>query len=78
MSIHYPLSSSSIMLSAQTVSRLADALKEEVIEEIYQSERYNEVMQELIGEAMEKKLGKCDEDLFFEIGMCLMDRIELK
>ena len=53
------------MLSAQTVSRLADALKEEVIEEIYQSERYNEVMQELIGEAMEKKLGKCDEDLFF-------------
>jgi len=73
---HY--SSPTMPLSATTVSRLADALKEDIIEEIYMNEKYVDVMQELIGQAIEKKLGNCDQDLFFDLGMVLLDRIELK
>ena len=65
-------------LSATTVSRLADALKEDIIEEIYMNEKYVDVMQELIADAIDKKLGTCDQDLFFDLGMVLLDRIELK
>jgi len=65
-------------LSNTTVSKLADVLKADIIDEIYNSEKYFDMMTELVGEALEKKLGKCDEMLFFDIGLCLMDRIELK
>ena len=65
-------------LSATTVSRLADALKEDIIEEIYMNEKYCDVMQELIADAIDKKLGTCDQDLFYDLGMVLLDRIELK
>ena len=65
-------------LSAKCVSRMADALKEEIIEHIYMSEKYSYVMHELISDALGSKLGEIDEDLFFELGWCIMDRIELK
>tara|TARA_B100000579_G_C22148644_1_gene539904 strand:+ start:297 stop:536 length:240 start_codon:yes stop_codon:yes gene_type:complete len=65
-------------LSESTVSKLADVIKPDIVQEIYDSEKYYDFMTELIGEALEKKLGKCDQDLFFDLGMCLMDRIELK
>ena len=39
---HY--SSPTMPLSATTVSRLADALKEDIIEEIYMNEKYVDVM----------------------------------
>ena len=66
------------MLSNTTISKLADALQPEIIDEIYNNEKYFDKMTELIGEALEKKLRKCDEMLFFDIGMILIDRIELK
>ena len=65
-------------LSNTTVSKLADVIKPDIIDEIYNSEKYFDMMTELVGEALERKLGKCDETLFFDLGMCLMDRIELK
>ena len=65
-------------LSAKCVSQMADALKEEIIEHIYMSEKYNEVMHDLVSEALDSKLGEIDEDLYFELGMCIMDRTELK
>ena len=65
-------------LSESTVSKLADVIKPDIVQEIYESDKYYDFMTELIGEALEKKLGKCDQDLFFDLGMCLMDRIELK
>ena len=64
-------------LSESTVSKLADVIKPDIVQEIYESDKYYDFMTELIGEALEKKLGKCDQDLFFDLGMCLMDRIEL-
>lgn len=65
-------------LSAQCVSKMADALKKEIIEHIYMSEEYNTVMHDLVSEALYSKLGMVDEDLRFELGMCIIDRLELK
>ena len=65
-------------LSNKTVSKLADVIKPDIVEEIYNSEKYYDMMTDLISDALEKKLGNCDQDLFLELGMCLMDRIELK
>ena len=65
-------------LSAKCVSRMADALKEEIIEHIYMSEKYSDLMHDLVADALYSKLGMVDEDLRFELGMCIIDRLELK
>jgi len=65
-------------LSTTTTSKIADALKPEVIDYIYAHEKYAEVMQELIVEAIDAKMGEMDEDLMFDLGMLIFDRIELK
>ena len=65
-------------LSTTTTSKIADALKSEVIDYIYAHEKYAEVMQELIVEAIDAKMGEMDEDLMFDLGMLIFDRIELK
>ena len=65
-------------LSNQTIINLASALVPEVIDYIYQDERWCEFMQELVPDALQEKLGEVDEDLKFELAMCIMDRICLK
>ena len=65
-------------LSNQTISNLASALVPEVIDYIYQDERWCEFMQEVIPDALQDKLGEVDEDLKFDLAMCIMDRICLK
>ena len=65
-------------LSPKTVSKIADALKPEVIECIYMSEKFTECMQQLVMDAIDDKMGKMDDDLMFDLGMLLFERIELK
>ena len=65
-------------LSSKTISDLASALVPEVIDYIYQDERWCEFMQEVIPDALQDKLGEVDEDLKFDLAMCIMDRICLK
>ena len=65
-------------LSNQTISNLADALVPEVIDYIYQDERWCEFMQEVVPDALKEKLGEIDEELQFDLAMCIMDRICLK
>jgi hypothetical protein len=65
-------------LSNQTVSKLADALVPEVIDYIYEDERWVELMHEIIPDAIQSKLGDVDEDLRFELALCIMDRIVMK
>jgi len=65
-------------LSEQTISNLASALVPEVIDYIYEDQRWCEFMHEVIPDALQDKLGKVDEDLKFELAMCIMDRIGLK
>ena len=65
-------------LSSKTISDLASALVPEVIDYIYQDERWCEFMQEVVIDALQDKLGEVDEDLKFDLAMCIMDRICLK
>jgi hypothetical protein len=65
-------------LSETTVSRIVDALKDDIIEHIYANEKYNEVMRQCVEEALDAKMGEMDEDLYFDLAMCLYERIELK
>ena len=65
-------------LSNQTISNLASALVPEVIDYIYEDQRWCEFMHEVIPDALKDKLGEIDEDLKFELAMCIMDRISLK
>ena len=50
----------------------------EVIDYIYQDERWCEFMHEVIPDALQDKLGQIDEELKFELAMCIMDRICFK
>jgi hypothetical protein len=65
-------------LSNQTISNLADALVPEVIDYIYLDERWCEFMQQVVPDALKEKLGEVDEELQFDLAMCIMDRITLK
>ena len=65
-------------LSEQTISNLASALVPEVIDYIYEDQRWCEFMHEVIPDALQDKLGEIDEDLKFELAMCIMDRICFK
>jgi hypothetical protein len=65
-------------LSNQTVLKLADALVPEVIDHIYQDERWVEFLQEIIPDAVTSKIGGLDDELLFELSMVIMDRIVLK
>jgi hypothetical protein len=65
-------------LSNQTISNLAAALVPEVIDYIYLDERWCEFMQQVVPDALREKLGEVDEELQFDLAMCIMDRITLK
>ena len=65
-------------LSETTVSKLADAIKDEIIEHIYENDKFFDLMHELIAEALDAKMGEMDEDLYYELGLHLFDRIDLK
>ena len=65
-------------LSTTTISQIADALKPEVIEYIYSDEKYVEFMQEMIICSIDAKMGEMEDDLLYDLGMLILDRIELK
>lgn len=67
-----------MQLSTQSVSKIADALKPAVIDYIYADEGFVEYMQTAVVEAIRNTMGDMDEDLLFELGMLIFDRIELK
>ena len=47
-------------LSPKTISKIADALKPEIINHIYGHERYAQFMQEMITNAIDIKMGEMD------------------
>jgi hypothetical protein len=65
-------------LSHQTINKLASELVPEVIDYIYQDERWCEFMHEVIPDALQEQLGEIDEELKFELAICIMDRICFK
>lgn len=65
-------------LSVQTTKNLSIALTPEVIDYIFEDERWIDFLHEIIPDAVQSKLGDVDEDLKFDISMCIMDNIVLK
>lgn len=65
-------------LSHSSISKIADALKPAVIDYVYDDPEFAEYMHGAIIEGIKKVMGDMDEDLLFEIGMLVFDRIELK
>jgi hypothetical protein len=64
-------------LSNTSVSKIADALKPAVLNYIYEDPEYAEYMQTAVIEGIRSAMGDMDDDLLFEIGMLVFDRIEL-
>ena len=67
-----------MQLSTQSVSKIADALKPAVINYIYNDDGFVEYMQTAIVDGIRETMGNMDDDLLFELGMLIFDRIELK
>lgn len=67
-----------MQLSDTSISKIADALKPAVINYIEMDEGFVEYMQTAILEGIRATMGDMDEDLLFELGMLIFDRIELK
>jgi hypothetical protein len=65
-------------LSAETTSKLADALVPEVVDYIFEDQRWVDFMHEIVPDAIQNKLGDVDEDLKFDLAMIIMDRIVIK
>ena len=65
-------------LSNSTIKNLSIALTSDVIDDIFQDERYIELMMELVPEFVAKNLQSEDYDLVTEIAVCIMDNIALK
>ena len=65
-------------LATTSVTKIADALKPAVIDYIYEDEGFTEHMQTAVVEGIRNAMGDMDEDLLFELGMLIFDRIELK
>lgn len=67
-----------MQLSDASISKIADALKPAVIDYVSMDEGFIETLQTAIIDGIRDTMGEMDEDLLFEIGMLIFDRIELK
>jgi hypothetical protein len=65
-------------LSNKTTRKLGIALTSEVIDYIYQDERWINFMHEIIHDAMQEKIGNLNEDLLFELSLIVMENIHMK
>jgi hypothetical protein len=65
-------------LSNSSITKIADALKPAIMDYIYEDEKFTQYMQDAVTEGIRSVMGDMDEDLLFEIGMLIFDRIELK
>ena len=65
------------MLSDKTIKLLADTLAPKVIERIYQSEEFITFLHEQIPAAIDAEAGEMDDALFFDLAMCVMDKVRL-
>jgi hypothetical protein len=67
-----------MQLSDTSISKIADALKPAVIDYVTMDEGFIETLQTAIVDGIRDTMGEMDEDLLFEIGMLIFDRIDLK
>jgi len=65
-------------LSHSSVTKIADAIKPAIIEYLISDDNVTQALQDGVAEGIREVMGDMDEDLFFEIGMLVFDRIEFK
>ena len=65
-------------LSHSSVTKIADAIKPAIIEYLIADDRVTQALQDGVAEGIREVMGDMDDDLFFEIGMLVFDRIEFK
>jgi len=66
------------MLSNKAYKMLADVLAPRLANELQSSERFVEFMHEMIPVLIEQELGEMDEEVLFELSLCVMDRMYIK
>ena len=65
-------------LSHSSVTQIADAIKPTIIEYLISDDNVTQALQDGVAEGIREVMGDMDDDLFFEIGMLVFDRIEFK
>jgi len=65
-------------LSHSSVTQIADAIKPAIIEYLISDDNVTQALQDGVAEGIREIMGDMDDDLFFEIGMLVFDRIEFK
>ena len=64
-------------LSTKTLQLLAKTLAPTIAEKIMQSEEFADFLHTMIPVQVDEELGECEDDLHFDLSMCVMDRIIL-
>ena len=65
-------------LSHSSVTKIADAIKPAIIEYLISDDNVTQALQDGVAEGIREIMGDMDDDLFFEIGMLVFNRIEFK
>ena len=65
-------------LSHSSVTQIADAIKPAIIEYLIADDRVTQALQDAVADGIREVMGDMDDDLFFDIGMLVFDRIEFK
>lgn len=65
-------------LSNSTITNLAIAMTPDVIDDIFDDERFNDLMMQLIPESVAKNLQSEDYDLVAELSVGIMDNLTLR
>lgn len=66
------------MLSNQAIQKISLALASEVVDDIYASEQWVTMMHEVIPDIITSKMGQLDDELLYELSLCVMDKIAPK
>jgi len=65
-------------LSHSSITKIADAIKPAIIEYLISDDNVTQALQDGVAEGIREIMGNMDDELFFDIGMLVFDRIEFK
>lgn len=66
------------MLSNDSILKISNAIKSDVIERLYETDEYTEFLQSILPEIVQDVLGDVEEDLKYQIAFNLFESIILK